>query len=186
MSKARSTIDWSRIELEYLAGEDSIREIADRHKISDTAIRKRAKAGKWVREVRTANRREPDRSPPPPPATDPEAPVEAGKIADGGRGLVWRMLNELDVITSRRGELEDMIVDATDGDDDDARRDAMMRAVSLTNRANTMKTLALALKTLNEASAPVGKKVAAQDRAQQVGGGSRFAGIGPPKLKAVT
>lgn len=106
-----------------------------------------------------ANLREPDRSPPPPPATDPEAPVEAGKIADGGRGLVWRMLDELDVITSRRGELEDMIVDATDGGYNNVRRDAMMREVGLTNRANTIKTLALALKTLNEASVPAGRKV---------------------------
>jgi hypothetical protein len=32
----------------------------------------------------------------------------------------------------------------------------MMKAVSLPSRANTMKTLALALKTLNEASAPQG------------------------------
>ncbi len=106
-----------------------------------------------------ANLREPDRSPPPPPATDPEAPVEAGKIADGGRGLVWRMLDELDVITSHRGELEDMIVDATDGDYNNARRDAMMREVGLNNRANTIKTLALALKTLNKASVPAGRKL---------------------------
>jgi hypothetical protein len=69
------------------------------------------------------------------------------------------MLDELDVITSRRGELEDMIVDATDGDYNNARRDAMMREVGLINRANTMKTLALALKTLNEASVPAGRKV---------------------------
>ena len=62
MAARKSTADWSRIELEYLAGDDSIREIADRHEISDTAIRKRAKAEKWVREprkVRTANRCEP-------------------------------------------------------------------------------------------------------------------------------
>lgn len=62
MSKARSSIDWSRTELEFLAGEGSIREIADRHDISDTAIRKRDKAGKWVREVHTANRCEPPRT----------------------------------------------------------------------------------------------------------------------------
>jgi hypothetical protein len=189
MAARKTTTDWSRIELEYLAGEDSIREIADRYEISDTAIRKRAKAEKWVREakkVRTANRCEPERSPPPPAPVDPEQPVEAAKIADGGRGLVWRMLDELDVITSRRGELEDMIVDATDGDEDEARRETMMRAVSLTNRANTMKTLALALKTLNEASAPQGKKAAAQDRANAVSGGRRFGAMGPPTLKAVT
>ncbi|ARR57250.1 hypothetical protein GG804_26160 [Sphingomonas histidinilytica] len=93
------------------------------------------------------------------------------------------MLDELDVITSRRGELEDMIIEATDGDDEEARRDSMMRAVSLPSRANTMKTLALALKTLNEAAAPQGKKAAQQERANEIA--NRFRGVGPPQLKAV-
>lgn len=185
MATRKNIIDWARIELEYLAGEDSIREIADRHEISDAAIRKRAKKEGWVREVRTANRREPDRSPPPPPPSDPEKPIDAGQIADGGRALAGRMLDELDIVTSRRGELEDMIIAATDDDDDDSRRDAMMKALSLPSRANTLKTIALALKTLNESSAPQGKKAAQQEKANQIGGGSRFGALGPPKLKAV-
>ena len=183
MATRNTTIDWARIEAEYFAGEDSIREIADRHEISDTAIRKRAKAGQWEREVRTANRREPDRQPPPPAPRDPETPLDAGAIADGGRNLVARMLDELDITTSRRGELEDMIIAATDGDDEDARRDGMMRAISLPSRANTMKTLALALKTLNEAAAPQGKKAAQQEKANEIA--NRFRGVGPPTLKAV-
>lgn len=78
-----------------------------------------------------------------------------------------------------------MIVAATEGDDQEARRDAMMRSVSLSSRANNLKTLALAFKTLNEASAPQCKKAAQQERATQLGGSSRFASIGPPQLKAV-
>lgn len=185
MATRKSPSDWERIEHEYCTTDDSIREIADRHSMSDGAIRKRAKIEKWQRPVRTPAKRAPVRTltPAPPPA-DPDKPVDAATIADGGRGLVARMLDELDVTTSQRGELEDMIVAATDGDDEDARRDAMMRAVSLPSRANTMKTLALALKTLNEASAPQGKKAAAQDRANAVA--DRFKGVGPPKLKAVT
>lgn len=185
MANRKTTIDWPRIEAEYLAGEDSIREIADRHEISDTAIRKKAKAEKWVRAVRTPARREPVRSPPAPPPTEPDEPIDSAVIANGGRGLVSRMLDELDVVTSRRGELEDLIVEATEGDDDDARRDAMMKAVSLPGRANTLKTLALALKTINEASAPQGKKAAQQERANAIGGGQRFQALGPPKLKSV-
>lgn len=188
MKTSRPTVDWPRIELEYCANEDSIREIADRHAISDTAIRKRAKAEKWVRLVRTppsANQCEPELTAPPPRPVDPSEPVDPVAIADGGRGLVWRMLDELDATTTRRGELEDMIIAATEGDDDTARRESMMRAVSLSSRANNLKTLALAFKTLNEASAPQGKKAAAQERATQIGGSSRFGSIGPPKLKAV-
>ncbi|RSV41574.1 hypothetical protein CA234_09650 [Sphingomonas sp. ABOLE] len=93
------------------------------------------------------------------------------------------MLDELDAVTSQRGELEDLIIAATADDDDDSRRDAMLKALSLGNRANTMKTLALALKTLNEAAAPQGKKQAAQEKANEVG--RRFQPLGPPTLKAV-
>ncbi len=76
-----------------------------------------------------------------------------------------------------------MIMEATENDDRDAQRDAMIKAVSLPSRANTMKILALALKTLNEASAPQGKKAAKQKKAEQVA--SRFCPIGPPTLKSV-
>lgn len=183
MAARKSIDDWQRIEIEYCEGEVSIREIADRYELSDTAIRKRAKAEGWVRKVRTPKKCEPERSPPPPALTDPEKPADVAAIADGGRGLVHRMLDELDVVTSRRGELEDIIIAATDDDDEDARRDSMMRAVSLPSRANTMKTLALALKTLNEASAPQGKKAAQQVKADQVAG--RFRPVGAPTLKAV-
>lgn len=185
MTSRRSTIDWPKIEREFLAGKDSIREIADRHGISDTAIRKRAKTGGWVRAASKPIRREPEPTLPAPPLVDLSEPIDPTSIADGGRGLVFRMLNELDIITTRRGELEDMIIAATERDDDDARRDAMMRSVNLTGRANNLKTLALAFKTLNEASAPQGKKAATQERAAQVGGTSRFAALGPPRLKAV-
>lgn len=183
MAARKSTDDWQRIEIEYCEGEVSIREIADRYEISDTAIRKRAKAEGWVRKVRTPKKCEPVRSPPPPAEVSPDAPADAASIADGGRSLVHRMLDELNVVTSRRGELEDMIIEATDSDDEEARRDAMMRAVSLPSRANTMKTLALALKTLNEASAPQGKKAAQQEKADKIA--NRLRGVGPPTLKAV-
>lgn len=183
MTKRKSASDWDAIEHEYCSTDDSVREIADRHSISEGAIRKRAKAEDWLRPVRTVQKRELVRTFVPPPASEPEKPLDAAAIADGGRGLVARMLDELDVITSRRGELEDMIVAGTRGADEGERRDAMMRAVSLPSRAGAVKTLALALKTLNEASAPQGKKAAAQDRANEIA--SRFRGVGPPTLKAV-
>ena len=51
----RRVVDWERIEVEYRAGVLSIREIADRHKISDTAIRLYAKGTKkrlaWERDL---------------------------------------------------------------------------------------------------------------------------------------
>jgi hypothetical protein len=189
MATRKSPSEWDRIELEYLAGEASIREIADRHEISEKAIRNRAKAKGWVRaspQVRTVRT-----SDLPTPAQRPErgepVPVpDAAVIAERGRGLVARMMDELDTTTTHAGELEEMIEAETIGDRSPKRREAMLGAISLGGRAKTLKELATAFKTINEASAPAGKKVAAQDRANQAAGGSRFAGMGPPKLKAVT
>lgn len=49
---ARSDANWIAIEAEFRAGIKSIREIAESHGISDTAIRKRAKAEGWEQNLR--------------------------------------------------------------------------------------------------------------------------------------
>lgn len=180
---ARKTPDeWARIQREYLAGEDSIREIAGRHEISEAAIRKRAKAEGWERPVRT---REPVRTllpvPRPSPAQpiEPPAPIENSAIVDQGRQLVARMFDELDAMTSYQGELEEIIEIATANDENDQRRDAMLKAVSLPARSQIAKNLAGALKTINEAGGPAkGKKAQAQERAAAAG--RKFGAIGAP------
>lgn len=43
--------DWERIEVDYRAGLQSLREIAGEHGISEGAIRKRAKRDEWVRDL---------------------------------------------------------------------------------------------------------------------------------------
>jgi len=47
--------DWEAIEREYRAGDSSIRALAEKHGVSDTAIRKKAKAEGWEKpaKVRT-------------------------------------------------------------------------------------------------------------------------------------
>jgi transposase-like protein len=185
MAARKTEAEWDRIELEYLAGDVSVREIADRYGISDTAIRKRAKAQGWVRAVRRPPAvRTSDDPTPRAPREQPE-PVEASVIAERGRQLVGRMLDELDATTTHQGELEEMIEDATADDRDSKRRDAMLGAISLGGRAKTLKELATAFKTINEASVPQGKKAAAQDRAREVAGGSRFKPVGPVALHSV-
>lgn len=42
-------VDWEAVGEAYRAGSESIRKIAKLHGVSDTAVRKRAKAGKWKR-----------------------------------------------------------------------------------------------------------------------------------------
>ncbi|CNB66807.1 Terminase small subunit [Yersinia frederiksenii] len=49
--------DWEAIKREYCAGQLSIRSLAEKHGVSDTAIRKRAKSEEWVKpeKVRTTS-----------------------------------------------------------------------------------------------------------------------------------
>jgi hypothetical protein len=187
MAARKSPDEWERIRLEYLAGDDSIREIADRYCVSEAAIRKKAKASGWKRPVRT---REPVRTllPMPRPAiaapTEPREPVTSAAIAEQGRQLVARMFDELDAMTSHQGELEAMIEIATANDENDRRHDAMMKAVSLPARSQIAKNLAATLKTINEAASPQqGKKAAAQERATAVG--RKFGSIGAPTAKTI-
>lgn len=50
--------DWEAIEREYRAGQLSVREIGRVHKVSHTAINKRAQAEKWPRDVSRRVRQE--------------------------------------------------------------------------------------------------------------------------------
>lgn len=49
----RKQLDWERIEAEYRAGKLSVREVARRNSCSEKAIRKRAKADGWTRNLST-------------------------------------------------------------------------------------------------------------------------------------
>lgn len=183
MAARKSQSEWDRIEQEFLAGEASIREIADRHELSEAAIRKRAKQRGWKRaKVRVRKVRTP--APVlPPPSGEPQPVPEAAIIAERGRGLVARMLDELDAVTTHEGQLEELIELDTADDRNERRKDGMLAAISLPGRAKTLKELATAFKTINEAAAPQGKKAAAQEKADEIN--NRFRGVGPPTLRAV-
>lgn len=51
MSEAKPAPDWERIEQDYRSGLLSLREIASPYKVTEGAIRKRAKANGWVRDL---------------------------------------------------------------------------------------------------------------------------------------
>lgn len=146
--KKKKAIDWKGIERDFRAAKTSIRQIAEWYEVSEGAIRKRAKAENWSQLVR------PDNDDVGtfkkltfvPPVTPEQAPA----VAAEGKDLAFLMLDELRATTSRRGELEEMIVDETSGDKDGRRRRAMLRAVDLPERAQTLKALMLAAKTAAE------------------------------------
>lgn len=176
MSKTDKPIDWVGIERDYLAGRMSVREIARWYGLSEAMIRKKAKQTGWVRSANPGhvNREEVARLTT--PATEP---VE---LADKARALAGRMMDELDAITSLHGELEDMICAE---ESDPRRRQALLKSISLGERAKTLKDLSATMKTVNEAAAPEGKKAQKQANAEKAAAGdNKFAPRSRPMLVA--
>jgi hypothetical protein len=148
--KKKKVIDWKGIEKDYRVGKTSNRQIAEWYDVSEGAIRKRAIAENWSRMMRpgpenAGSFQKLSFTPVEPVVKTPE---EARQIVSRGKGLIYRMIDELDATTSKVGELEDMIIEETAGDKDGRRRTGMLRAIDLPARANTIKALALAAKTL--------------------------------------
>lgn len=159
--------DWEAIERMYRADLLSIREIAKLHSVSDTAIRKKAAAEHWQRdlskavaekvrtdlvrtEVRTAN-----------PQTDREIVVEAAAqvvhIVMGQRTVIQRMkgiclslLEELDEQTIGRELYADLgeMLRSEDDKGQDKRNDLYMKIISGAGRVDSMKKLAETMKIL--------------------------------------
>lgn len=162
MTERRPKPDWSSIERQYRSNPRSIKEIARTSAVSDTAIRKRAAAYGWSR-----------------PSGAPSSRELPSSIIGRGRSLTLRMLDELEAVTCMAGDLEALIGASLDADDE-KRREAMAQAVSLKSRADVLRTLALAAKTLAEASAATGKKAERQAAAEERAAG-KFAPVAPPR-----
>lgn len=184
MADKKPTLDWDEIKRDYVAGSMSNRELAAWYSISEGAIRKRAKKEGWVKTgTQPVVRTEPKtititQTPVTPETTSPEA------IVSRGRNLTLRLLDELDATTSKLGELEMIIDTAVDGEDNAKAKEALSQAISLKQRAEVLKSLALAAKTLNESGAAIdgGKKAQRQRSAEQVAQpGSKFAPPAAPK-----
>ncbi|MDX3929241.1 MAG: hypothetical protein QHC90_26000 [Shinella sp.] len=174
MTKENKPIDWHGIEKDYRAGAMSVRDIARWYGVSHTAINKRAKTDNWTRSAQPKHfdRRE--------PVERLSKPVEtAPDLSEKGKALAGRMMDELDAVTSLHGELEDMICAE---ESDSRRRQALLKAISLGERAKTLKDISATLKTFNEAAAPEGKKAQRQSNAEKAASAGRFAVRGAPKL----
>lgn len=157
-------------------------EIGKLHGVSEAYVRKVARELNWKRGADVT----PARPAPPPrdllrrPAADTSGMTNAELTVD----LTRRMLDELDTITAHIGELEELIETETANDRDNRRRAAMMKAVSLPARSNTLKLL-LAAQAEMEGEGKKGKKEQKADKAKAVGAG-RFAPAVAPGLKVVS
>lgn len=164
------TTDWEAIERQYRAGVVSVREIGREHGVSDTAIRKRATAENWERDltgkvkertrvklVRSSSSH--DGSHEQRAQTDAEIIEEASETQVTvvkthrrdiaiGRRIVSTLFGELMEATEQRHEIAEAVEEATAKDKDGKRRAMMHRAVALPSRAATAQSLANAMKTL--------------------------------------
>ena len=157
--------DWEAIEAEYRSGVASVREIGRKHDISDAAIRKRAKASSWTRdlteqvqervrsklvraEVRNAHAR-----------TDEEIAEAAAETAvqvvqihrrdvRHGRTICAALFAELQDTSDNREIIAECIDSETQDDLSPTRRNQMMKAISLPTRARAMLDLSAAMKNL--------------------------------------
>lgn len=186
MRTPKKAIDWTGIETDYTTGDMSIRDLAKWYSVSEAAIRKKAKANGWTRRDdaprQSVKRKEISVTYSVPETIATRETTDPEQIVGRGRNLALRMLDELNATTSKLDELETFIAEATDGDESQRRVEALMKAVSLPSRANTLKALAQAVKTFAETAAPEGKKAQRQANAEQAASGGRFATPSAPKL----
>ncbi|QQX60934.1 hypothetical protein [Pseudomonas chlororaphis] len=160
--------DWEAIERAYRAGALSIRTIAERNGISDTAIRKKAKASGWNRDlseqvrkevrnklVRGEVRDEQCANPEYDAEIIEEAAEEGATVVRSHRrdirkatNLANLLMDDLLMTIQKREEIEEAIVDETAEDTNSIRRGSMLAAVGLPSNAKTLFQLSSAMKNL--------------------------------------
>ena len=165
------TTDWEAVEREYRAGQLSVSEIGRQHSVSHTAINKRAAKEAWVRDLAARVRQEVSAR----LVSDEVSEANAHEAVDvaarrgvevvrshrrdigRGRDVLARLVEELDMVTAHRAEIEGEIEAFTDPGDGasekslasaEKRRAAMHRAVSLSSRAGAMMSLSSAMKNV--------------------------------------
>lgn len=160
--------DWEAIERAYRAGALSIRTIAERNDVSDTAIRKKAKALGWARDLSEQVRKEvrnklvrgevredqcanPERD----AEIIEEAAEEGATVVRSHRrdirkatNLANLLMDDLLTTIQKREEIEDAIDEETADDANGMRRANMLSAVSLPSNAKTLFQLSAAMKNL--------------------------------------
>jgi hypothetical protein len=167
--------DWEVIERQYRANILSLRAIAAQFGISDTAIRKRAKAEGWQRDladrvrkvakeklVRTdgsqsgsqSGSQQTSKSVSEKEITENAAELIVAVVRDhrstlgSGRKIVSTLIAELQEASDNRAEIEESIEEETKGNENSKRRNSMLRAVSLPVRAGVMLNLSAAMKNV--------------------------------------
>lgn len=166
--KKQKEVDWEAIEIDYRAGIKSNIMLAKEHGVSDVLIGKRAKAEKWIRDLKAKIREQ------------AQAKVEMAVAGAAGKAKTEREVVEVnaevqkDVILAHRtdagnaraifttllGKLQGLIecddaiehitkiVQGSEDRDVDSLISVLRKVVAIPGHANTLKTLTDSLKTL--------------------------------------
>src|SRR3712207_417649 len=120
----RDELVWTAVEADFRGGTLSNRQIAKRHGVSESAIRKRSESEGWVRTLAQSAHQSahPAHQGSELPRHGADRPVRtSGSLAkshvEPGSDLALRLLDELDATTSHVGELEEIIEEATANDE---------------------------------------------------------------------
>ncbi|HHG4356353.1 TPA: hypothetical protein ACPWEY_000041 [Pseudomonas aeruginosa] len=156
--------DWDAIHSEYRAGQLSNVMLGKKHGVTEGAIRKRAKAEGWQKDLAGEVRhqvkeklvREEVRAPSARDKDIVEAAANTGvdvvrrhrRDIAKGHGLVNLLFQQLEQAATVRDELEDAVMDETAGDENSQRRNRMLKALSLPTHAGVLRDLSTALKNL--------------------------------------
>lgn len=162
---SKPTYDWDRIEKEWRANKLSNREISSRHGASEGAIRLRAKKYNWVRDLESeVDKRTKDKirrgmlAEHHEPVSDEQVVEEVAtrnaevvhshrKDIAQGRGLAGLLMAELLDNTQNFQTLQELVAQQADEEDwDTQRRTRVQRAISLPQRAVTIKDLSVAMR----------------------------------------
>lgn len=159
---AKQSIDWEAVEREYHAGQLSVSEIGRQYGVSHTAINKRAKKEEWTRDLAQRVQREVSARLVSEEVSNANAKQAVETAAARGVELVRqhrralgrsqiiieKLLAELERGTDRLEDIEEAIEIETAADKDGKRRNMMLKAVSLSSRAQIAAALSVTIKNV--------------------------------------
>ncbi|ABY31921.1 hypothetical protein Mext_3538 [Methylorubrum extorquens PA1] len=139
MGKTKKPIDWTAIERDYTKTSLPVRELARWYNCDEKAIRLRAKAGSWLRPGQESSAA-PPQAPQPLDALvapiverlremAPDEPAQTPDIVERARRVALRMVDELEIITNRRGDLDALIDKALAGEENSKQRASLQKAL---------------------------------------------------------
>jgi transposase len=171
--------DWIQIGEVYRSETLSIRALAKRFGLSDTAIRKAAKKNGWTREA--ANQqpcepaREPERELPQTRFAPRRRVTESASVKDltaRGRNIILALMDELEFLNSHATILSELVEINFGGEKDSSARAKLLKALDHETRTKSSNQLATALAKLNDAMP--GKKEQAEEDAKTAAAGTEW------------